>query len=301
MGYFLDAIGDRPVDTYSKSDARAYKAHAAQASGHWVKYGELQGLPFARAAEKSQELGLEPMTESNVNKLLGFVGSFWTWAADQYDEVPVNPFRGLKIKQRKRVRDERDPFSLEELRAIFNAPIYTGCASLRSWKEPGNLVPRNSGMFWVPLISLFSGARMGEIIQLYVEDVREEDGILFFDINDNGDDKRLKTPYSKRSIPIHASILDMGFMDHVNQCRHKGLKRLFPTLPGRGWQLIQPFSKPSAASFGPSHHESQECLPQLRHSFEDACRTRISLKEIMDALQGHGQEGMYERYGRATT
>ncbi len=300
MGYFLDAIGDRPVDTYSKSDARAYKAMLLKLPANWVKYGELQGLPFARAAEKSQELGLEPMTESNVNKLLGFVGSFWTWAADQYDEVPVNPFRGLKIKQRKRVRDERDPFSLEELRAIFNAPIYTGCASLRSWKEPGNLVPRNSGMFWVPLISLFSGARMGEIIQLYVEDVREEDGILFFDINDNGDDKRLKTTYSKRSIPIHASILDMGFMDHVNQCRHKGQKRLFPDLAmGEDGYYSTPFSKHFSRFLRAVGIKSRKnAFHSFRHSFEDACRDSDISKEIMDALQGHGQEGMSERYGR---
>ena len=36
----------------------------------------------------------------------------------------------------------------------------------------------------------------------------------------------------------------------------------------------------------------------FRHSFEDACRNSDISKEIMDALQGHGEEGMSGRYGR---
>lgn len=300
MGHFIAAIGDRPLDAYTKTDARAYKGMLLKLPANWVKFSELQGLSLDKASAKAHELGMEPMTESNVNKLLGFVGSFWTWASDQYDEASVNPFKGLKIKQRKRIREERDPFSVQELGAIFSAPIYTGCASLREWKRPGVLVPRNSGMFWVPLISLFTGARMGEVIQLYVDDVRDEGGIFFLDLNDNGEDKRLKTTYSQRSIPIHASILDMGFMDHVELCRSKGQKRLFSDLAmGEDGYYSTPFSKHFSRFLRAVGIKNRKnAFHSFRHSFEDACRDSDIPKEIMDALQGHGQEGMSERYGR---
>ncbi|WP_216367918.1 hypothetical protein [Oceanidesulfovibrio marinus] len=36
----------------------------------------------------------------------------------------------------------------------------------------------------------------------------------------------------------------------------------------------------------------------FQHCFEDACRDSDISKEIMDALQGHGEEGMSDRYGR---
>ncbi|MFK5978028.1 MAG: hypothetical protein QM488_03980 [Rhizobiaceae bacterium] len=36
----------------------------------------------------------------------------------------------------------------------------------------------------------------------------------------------------------------------------------------------------------------------FRHCFEDACRDSDISKEIMDALQGHGEEGMAKRYGK---
>jgi len=168
------------------------------------------------------------MSDSNLNKLLGFVGSFWTWAENHYDDAPPQPFRGLKVKTRKKVREERDPFTLEELHAIFKAPLYTGCRSLSHWKYPGSLVPRDAGIFWVPLISLYTGARLGEVIQLFTGDVREEDGITFFDINNDGEDKRLKNSNSKRAIPVHPALIAMGLMEHVERRRRQAGNRLFP-------------------------------------------------------------------------
>lgn len=300
MGHFVAVIGNRPLDAYTKADARAFKAILLKLPANWNKHVELQGLPLDKAATKADRLGLEPMSDSNVNKLLGFVGSFWNWAASHYDEAPVSPFRGLKIKQRKRIRDERDPFNVEELHAIFNAPLYTGCKSEYHWQRPGEVIPRDSGLFWVPLISLYTGARLGEIIQLYVEDVREEQEILFFDINDHGEDKRLKTPYSLRSVPIHQSLLDMGFMRLVEKRQKQKVKRLFPDLPmGEDGYYSSPFSKKFSRFLGVvGVKQKTNAFHSFRHCFEDACRDSDISKEVMDALQGHGQEGMSERYGR---
>src|SRR3546814_10832537 len=36
-------------------------------------------------------------------------------------------FRALKLRDPVRKRDKRHPFSAEQLRAIFSAPIFTGC------------------------------------------------------------------------------------------------------------------------------------------------------------------------------
>ncbi|TVM18685.1 integrase [Oceanidesulfovibrio indonesiensis] len=300
MSHFIAVIGDKPIDTYTKADARAFKAMLLKLPANWVKYKELNGLPLDKAAEKSHRLGLPPMSDKNVNKLLGYVGSFWNWAADNYDDVPTTPFKGLKIKLRKKAREERDPFTLDELHAIFNAPIYTGCKSRRFWSEPGSEILRDSGYYWVPLISLYTGARMGEIIQLYTEDIREEDGILFFDINSSGEDKRLKTTYSIRSIPIHQSLLDMGFMELVEKHRKRGDKRLFPDLPmGKDGYYSSPFSKWFSRFLREAGVKSKtNAFHSFRHCFEDACRDSDISKEIMDALQGHGEEGMSDRYGR---
>ena len=299
-GHFISVIGDRPLDAYTKADARAFKAILLKLPANWVKFSELKGLPADKAADKAAKLGMKPMSDSNVNKLMGFVGSFWNWAADHYDEAPNPLFRGLKITIKKRSRDDRDPFSTDELKTIFSAPLYTGCKSLLHWRHPGDHIPKNSGFYWVPIISLFTGARLGEIIQLYTEDVREEDGVLFFDINADGEDKRLKTAHSHRSIPVHRFLVDMGIMKLVEQRKKKGEIRLFPELlMGEDGYYSSPFSK----RFGQllksvGVKRVKNAFHSFRHCFEDACRDSDIPKEIMDALQGHVQEGMAERYGR---
>lgn len=244
---------------------------------------------------------MQPMSEKNLNKLLGYVGSMWTWAANHYDECPPNPFKGLKVKMKGRnVRDERHPFTLDELKAIFSAPIYTGCKSVREWVSPGSLIPRDTGMYWVPLIALFTGARSGEIIQLRVEDVREEHGVIFFDINDDGEDKRLKTHHSKRSTPVHPFLVELGLLEHVALRKRQGEQRLFPEMKmGEDGYYSSPYSKHFRRFLeAVKIKHRKNAFHSFRHCFEDACRNSDIPKEVMDALQGHGEEGMSGRYGR---
>jgi integrase len=301
MGHFISMTGDRPLAAYGKAEAVAFKRVLMGLPANWSKLGPLRGQAVQEAAERARELGLAPMSDKNLNKLLGYVGSFWTWAAKHFDDCPPNPFRGLKVDMRKRnVRDDRDPFTLAELRAIFSAPLYTGCASAREWATAGALVPRDAGRYWVPLVCLFSGARSGEIIQLYTADVREEHGVQYFDINGEGPDKRLKTPNSKRNIPVHPRLVELGFMEHVERRRKAGERRLFPELPmGADGYYSSPFSKHYGRflkSVGVKTRKN--AFHSFRHSFEDACRDSDIATEVMDALQGHGAEGMKARYGK---
>ena len=55
--------------------------------------------------------------------------------------------------------------------------------------------------------------REQEILQLYLEDVYQHDGIWVFDLNENHPDKRLKTPQSKRLVPLHSDLIDLGLID----------------------------------------------------------------------------------------
>ncbi len=76
--------------------------------------------------------------------------------------------------------------------------------------------------------------------------------------------------------------------------------RLFPDLlMGRDGYYSSPFSKHFnrfLTSVGIKHRRN--AFHSFRHCFEDACRDCDISKEVMDALQGHGEEGMSARYGR---
>jgi integrase len=302
MGHFVQTCGDKPLDNIGKAEARAFKATLMSAPANWTKLKELKGKTLAEAATFAKAAGMKPMSDKNVNKIIGFVSSFWTWAAEHYDDCPLSPFRGLKLKSstHKNVRDERDPFSLDELRRIFAAPIYAGCLSRREWSQPGDLILRDAGIFWVPLIALFTGARAGEIIQLYADDVREDQGVAYFDLNAEGKDKRLKNTYSRRRIPVHRALIDFGLHDLIARRRKAGEVRLFPDCPmGADGYYSSPFSKHFGRFLRLANVKTgKNAFHSFRHCFEDACRNSGIPKEIMDALQGHGEEGMSKRYGK---
>jgi hypothetical protein len=58
-------------------------------------------------------------------------------------------------------------------------------------------------------------------------DIREEDGIPYlFITEEDGTDKSVKTKTVRR-LPIHESLLQLGFMNYVNQVRAAGHTRLF--------------------------------------------------------------------------
>jgi integrase len=298
--HFLDLVGDRAIDTYTKADGRAFKQALQRLPANWNKHKSLRDLQFVEAVDRAGELSLPPMSSKNINKLMQFVGSMWLWATRHYDEVTASPFKGLSIDIGKRARDDRDPFTSAQLEKLFSAPIYTGCASARRWKEAGNEVLSDSGRYWVPLISLFSGARLGEVVQLRVEDVKEERGVLRFALVDEADDQRLKNENSRRSIPVHPLLTELGLPDLLERRHRSGEARLFPDLElGKDGYYSSTFSKffgRFLESVGAKTHKTS--FHSFRHNFEDACRAAGMPTNVMNALQGHGEEGMAGRYGQ---
>jgi len=296
---FITVAGDKPLAAYSKADGRAFKSTLLKLPSNWTKQRELTGQSVDRAAERADELGMAPMSAKNVNKLIGYAAAFWNWAAKQYDECPPNPLNGMKVTLKKRAREERDPFTLSELQTIFQAPVFTGCKSLHHWRQSGSLVPKNSGMYWAPLVGLFTGARMGEILQLYVSDVIYTGGIDIIDINVDGDDKKLKNPGSRRQTPVHPELKRLGFLEHVQKMRQQGSKRLFPDMPmGSDGYYSSVYSKRFISLLiNLKVKREQNAFHSLRHNFEDACRNSGISKDVMNALQGHSESGMSGRYG----
>ena len=119
------------------------------------------------------------------------------------------------------------PFSVEQLNAIFHAPLYTGCKDDgRNYNKVGTNHPRRI-RFWLPLIALFTGARINEICQLHTDDVQEKNGIPFISINEE-DEKHVKTKAGIRQVPIHNELIKIGFLDYAAQMRAKGETLLFP-------------------------------------------------------------------------
>ena len=82
----------------------------------------------------------------------------------------------------------------------------------------------------MPLLGLYTGARLNELCQLYVNDIRQIDKIWCIDINRNTNDKKLKNASSERIIPIHPKLIELRFLEFVKEQKSNQSQRLFSHL-----------------------------------------------------------------------
>ena len=185
------------------------------------------------------------------------------------EKVPGLP--DLKITKylqpdRKDEREARLRYTLEQGRAIFSLPSWTGCVGERDWLSPGNSIIHDS-LFFILLLVWYTGAWREEIRKLRLPDVDEVDGISFLRI-DTSDTGRVKNSSSVRHIPVAGELVRLGFLRYVEALRADGKIVLFPEIaPAEGTkrkrgdlqalvdlhQADDPFADPRPSNaFGPA-------------------------------------------------
>lgn len=263
-------------------------------------------LNLQQVAIFGEQNGIPPMSVRTVNKTFETLSALFKYA-EEWSLVTKNNAQRLSLAE---VGPEKERvFAIPQLRALFNAPLYTGCKDdAHGYADAGTAHPRR-GRFWVPLISLYSGMRLNEICQLHLEDIKNEEGVEYFSIRallDDGStapDKRLKTKNARRNVPIHPELKSIGFLQYVSAKRAAGEKRLFPDLElssnGTYSDTFQKWfsrflNQISAANFtGLSFH----CF---RHTFRHALREAQVATEIVNRLCGWKEsDGMAGHYGQA--
>jgi len=271
-------------------------------------------LTLEQAAMKAKAEGLPPLKPAAANSYLNNLASIFNWAVRE-QLMERNPAKGLRIADKNGGKKGRKkPFTLEQLKAIFNAPLYTGCENdEEGYARPGPNRPRR-GRFWVPLLSLWTGMRLNECCQLLVSDVRVIHGIdciVIQEASDDGEDaeteKRVKTDAGERYVPIHPELKRIGFMEYVTAMREAGEVRMFPELPrGKGGYYSDPFQK----WFGRFLEKAGAKRPKtsfhsFRHTYRDALREADISAERARALggwtSGNGTDAIYGEGLRADT
>lgn len=180
LQYFCLAVGgDLPAHRLSAEELRLFREF-------------LLKLPGSAGRKKTSEIvdsfkmgtaATSRLNDSTLDKYWQFARSFLKWCVKQefLPKMPGQAIDGFSISQTQ-IKEARASFSPEALQKLFSSPVYSGCKSAKRRSDPGELVIRD-GKFWIPLIAVFSGMRLGEIVQLLVADIKTENGVSYFDVS----------------------------------------------------------------------------------------------------------------------
>ena len=145
---------------------------------------------------------LQSVVETTAKRDLSHIRSFVDWASHR-----TRKYTAAKLTFAIKASGEHyDYLDNNDLGLIFdNLPAHAD----KAWK------------LWIPLVGLYTGARIGEIASLKVEYFSEISGIKIMYLDGT------KTISSARTLPIHADLIDLGLLEYVNARRNANHIMLF--------------------------------------------------------------------------
>jgi hypothetical protein len=235
---FVELHGDMSIRAIQKHHARELRDLLAKVPVNLT--AEQRALPLT--ALVGRNLTGPPPTAQTLNKTMNLLSAVLSNADrdGHFDGMHwANPFR-LQLRLDDEAQESYEPFTLAELKKLVASPVFA--EGVRPKRGRGETAK------WAPLVGLFHGMRRGEVLQLLVGDVRQEEasGLWFLDVkSDQKTRKRVKTKGSKRRVPLHPEIEKLGFLRFVSERRSMvgGEASLWPGFEDRTKQARHPIQQ----------------------------------------------------------
>jgi integrase len=237
------------------------------------------------------------------------VKAFFRWATEDEGYLTTNPAQNVRIESPKRPKasKSRRPFTSEELCILFSQPVFTGFRSAKRRFQAGTALVRDD-YFWIPILGFYTGARLGEIVQLHLADIDLNGAIPLLKITDadgglpgSANAKHVKSEAGIREVPLHPDVLELGFVEFVSgRAKHrKATERLFHRIPfGSDGQASTVFSKWFARFLDVAGLTDRALVfHSFRHNAEDAFRDALQPQYVIDRIIGHSDGATSALYG----
>jgi integrase len=261
---------------------------------------------FATKQTDNEKHWISPKTAS---LMFESVKAFFRWATEEEGYLGMNPAEKVRAEVQKKIKGakSRRPFSPTELQTLFTQPVFTGCLSAKRRFQPGT-ARIDDDYFWIPILGFYTGARLGEIVQLHLADLHLESAIPFFEITEansgqpgSPNAKHVKSAAGIRKVPLHPDLLDLGFKEFViRRAKHrKSTERLFHRIAfGSDGQASTVFSKWFARFLDKAGlNDPALVFHSFRHNAEDAFRNANQQQYVIDRIIGHSDAATSAGYG----
>lgn len=261
---------------------------------------DIRKLPMPEQVAWAEGLDVPRLSQAAINKNIGGVKVTLQYAFDETSEIDNrdwrNPCDGFTKKPRKSQKKKIIAFTPEQIAIIFSNKVDR---------------PKTVEKFWIPVVLYYTGARLDEISQLHVSDIKYDPVPHIVCENLYDEDpaiaKKVKSISANRTIPIHRNLIEIGFLDYVAAIGSAGHLHIFPKLPHaqarkRGNSVSRSFMR-SFREYGELNEvtglNSQRLVTHsLRHTFRTAGFRGKLDQEFVQVVMGHYVGGVsWEEYG----
>lgn len=281
---FAELHGDIDVKTITKANIVDYRRMLE----HFPRYPKkaIAELPLKDKLEKTKSLGLPCLSATTVKNTLKGLSAVLQFAVIE-NILDSNPAHGLPKVKAARKKATNPGYMASEITAIFMSSMFRERLSLY----------KGEASYWIPIIAYYTGARLEEIAQLRRCDVADIDGIYSFKISDEGEGQSVKNDSSVRDVPLHSHLIELGFLDYIEQFTD----RIFPELE-RGSKgklshyLSRWWGKHIREKIGITRKIDRP-MHAFRHTFATFCRTAGIREDVENSITGWTQGSTGRNYG----
>lgn len=231
--------------------------------------------------------------QNTAANLLGRFKTLMAQAAD-LEWIPSNPLQGRTIE---REESDRTEWKLPDLIKLFDDPLFT------AYQLPEDGRAGAAAAYWLPLLGLFTGARISELAQLHTDDVSHdpEAGWVLSIKGSKKKGQRVKNKHSVRTVPVHPELQRLGFIDYWKDTTSRGSGPLWPDVKrtdqnGAGGKVSQWFGEYKTAKGFP--HDL--VFHSFRHTLETRMRAIEVPKYLIDAITGHADKAVSADYAHTS-
>ncbi|MNO99300.1 Tyrosine recombinase XerC [compost metagenome] len=210
----FELMGDMPVEAFDAQQARLLKDRLSRCPQYFGLRPEFEGKTLRQVVESAGTY--KAISAVTVNNRLRKLSAFLNWCkANGY--ITDNPLVGLKVMTGS-AKEARLSFDQHDLSILLDLDVLKAESRKYPWR------------YWLPLLGRVTGARLEELCQLRVDDFIQQQGIQCIRIDDSREGQNLKNASSRRVLPLHPALIDLGLLQHVESVRATGADRLFSEL-----------------------------------------------------------------------
>lgn len=212
--------------------------------------------------------------------------SVFGWA-ETNRKIASNPATGITIKLAKKTKLRETWFTEAEIVAILSAS-----GNVR--KAPKEAPQRYALKRWVPWLCAYTGARVGEMVQLRKQDLRQEGDVWIISITPEAG--RVKNK-QRREIPLHPHLVALGFPKFVLSAPD-GHLFMWSGEDRAAWRS----AKNRLTDFVRTVVTDPNVQPNhgWRHTFKTIGSEAGIQDKVLDAICGHDPRTVGEGYGGVT-